>query len=256
MVIDPRWHWRGLWSGRLWARTLTQIEDWMLEAPAGFDRLIVLGASAGWMMSPIFLSRFKQVTCVDLEWSSRLFYRWRFHHVIERGGGRLDYLQGDVHQRLPRLLRSQPDALVLFDNLLGLDSRYTRDLDQTRARLGALKTMLTGRAWGSVHDRLSGPGPQWPLRPLGPVAHQAGEPLAEQSLIRLAGGGGEWLDHSTDGIFPTGTPTRLIAWPIVPGRWHWLEAAWVTALPPSSATMRASESATLPGGAPGSDGSD
>lgn len=226
--IDFRWHWRGFRSGRRWARTMTQIEDWLIQAPSGHDQLIILGASAGWMMPPSFLARFRDITCVDLDLLGRWLFRWRFRSLFAQADRRLSYQLGDAHLLLPRLLRSQPRALILFDNFLGLDSLYTRDLGLTQSRLSALRVLLMGRSWGSIHDRYSGPAPHPPRTPPVSLIRRTGDPLDEKSLIQSIQGSGEWLDHSTGAVLPDGHEARLIAWPIRPGRWHWLEAAWVT----------------------------
>jgi hypothetical protein len=212
---------------------MTQVEDWLLQAPQGHRQVIILGASAGWMMSPSFLAQFREVTCVDFDWLGRLLFRWRFRRLFGRTGRQLHYHLGDAHLLLPRLLRSQPGALILFDNFLGLDSLYTRDLGVTQSRLSAIKTLLLGRAWGSIHDRLSGPGPVVLQRPAEAVHRLTGEPLQERSLIQSIQGAGEWLDHSTASVLPEGLSSRLMAWPIREGRWHWLEAAWVTPAAPN-----------------------
>ncbi len=226
--IDVRWHLRASLAGRRWARTMTQIEDWLLGGPQGHDQLILLGASAGWMMPQSFLARFVEISCIDFDWLGRILFKRRFAHLFKNGDRRLSYQLGDAHALLPRLLRAQPRALVLFDNLLGLDTLYTRDLTLTQQRLSALKVLLMGRNWGSVHDRLSGPAGPFLHRPPAAVPHITGTPLSENALIQSIHGWGRWLDHSTSSVFPAGFPSRFIAWPIVSGRWHWLEAAWIT----------------------------
>ena len=164
---------------------------------------------------------------MDFDWLGRWLFRWRFRALFGRTGRQLSYRLGDAHLALPRLLRSQPGALILFDNFLGLDSLYTRDLGVTQSRLSALKTLLLGRTWGSIHDRFSGPAPETLAHPPEAIVYRTGDPLHEQTLIQSIQGSGEWLDHSTGAVLPNGLDGRLIAWPIRPGRWHWLEAAWV-----------------------------
>ena len=199
----------------------------------GHEQLIILGASAGWMMSPAFLAQYKEVTCVDFDWLGRWLFRWRFRTVFGRAGRQLHYALGDAHLLLPRLLRRQPKALILFDNFLGLDSLYTRDLGLTQRRLSAIKTLLLGRTWGSIHDRFSGAGPAICRNPPLAIRRLTGEALDTQDLIHSIQGSGEWLDHSTASVLPDGLDSRLIAWPIRPGRWHWLEAAWITPTSPT-----------------------
>jgi hypothetical protein len=53
-------------------------------------------------------------------------------------------------------------------------------------------------------------------------------------LLSQVGGHDEWMDHLTSGVFPTGTPSQLIAWPFLPDYAHWLQAGWVAGLGSSS----------------------
>lgn len=232
---DWHWHARAFLARRRWAATRQRLEDWLLGLPAGAawpHELVLLGGSAGWMMSSRFLARFERVLLVDIDpWAGRLF---RFNHgaALARHGVRLDVWQGDAHALLEQALAERPEACVLFDNFLGLDSMYTRDLKATERRLRAVRERVRGRLWGSVHDRLSGPGTTgWTAAACwqaGSISARAGEPLPPSALASVQASG-EWIDHGTEPILPPGTPTWLIPWPIVAGRWHWLEAGWVDA---------------------------
>ena len=232
---DWHWHARAWMARRRWAATGEQLARWMASlesAPALPSALILLGGSAGWMMSPDFLARFKTVLLVDIDpWAPRLF-ALRHGVTLRRHGAQLDFLLGDVHELLDRALAAQPQACVLFDNFLGLDSIYTRSLEVTARRMRGIRQRMRGRLWGSVHDRLSGPGTtdwrgadcwarDW--------SAQSGQALPQQDMFASVQAQGHWLDHHTEHVLPPGLNTRLIAWPIVPGRWHWLEAAWVDA---------------------------
>jgi hypothetical protein len=142
----------------------------------------------------------------------------------------LDFLCGDVHELLDRALATLPRACVLFDNFLGLDSIYTRSLDVTARRMRSIRQRMRGRLWGSVHDRLSGPGTaDWRRAECWgrDWTAQSGQDLPQQALFAAVQAQGQWLDHHTEHVLPPGLRTQLIPWPIIPGRWHWLEAAWV-----------------------------
>lgn len=218
---------------RRWAATRQRLALWLgsieQHAPVP-DELLLLGGSAGWMMSPDFLRRFNSIVLVDMDpWAHRLF---RFNHgaVLSRHGIQLHFLQGEIHALLDQALADRPQACVLFDNFLGLDSIYTRSLDVTARRLRGIKQRMRGRLWGSVHDRLSGPGSaNWAQAPCWQrdwVA-QSAQPLPQQAMFDAVQAQGQWLDHHTAEVLPAGVATQLIAWPIVLGRWHWLEAGWV-----------------------------
>jgi hypothetical protein len=235
MTSASDWHWHArAWMARQrWAATRDRLARWMASIDAAPDvpqELILLGGSAGWMMSPAFLARFKSIFLVDIDpWAPRLF-RLRHGATLRRHAVRLDFLCGDVHELLDQALAAQPQACVLFDNFLGLDSIYTRNLEVTARRMRGIRQRMRGRLWGSVHDRLSGPGTadwrdaacwarDWTSR--------SGHELPQQAFFASVQAQGPWLDHHTEHVLPPGLNTHLIAWPIVPGRWHWLEAGWV-----------------------------
>jgi hypothetical protein len=235
MTSASDWHWHArAWMARQrWAATRDRLARWMASIDAAPDvpqELILLGGSAGWMMSPAFLARFKSILLVDIDpWAPRLF-RLRHGATLRRHAVRLDFLCGDVHELLDQALAAQPQACVLFDNFLGLDSIYTRNLEVTARRMRGIRQRMRGRLWGSVHDRLSGPGTadwrdaacwarDWTSR--------SGHELPQQAFFASVQAQGPWLDHHTEHVLPPGLNTHLIAWPIVPGRWHWLEAGWV-----------------------------
>jgi hypothetical protein len=235
MTSASDWHWHArAWMARQrWAATRDRLARWMASIDAAPDvpqELILLGGSAGWMMSPAFLARFKSILLVDIDpWAPRLF-RLRHGATLRRHAVRLDFLCGDVHELLDQALAAQPQACVLFDNFLGLDSIYTRNLEVTARRMRGIRQRMRGRLWGSVHDRLSGPGTaDW--RDAACWARdwtsQSGHELPQQAFFASVQAQGPWLDHHTEHVLPPGLRTQLIPWPIIPGRWHWLEAAWV-----------------------------
>jgi len=229
---DWHWHARAWMARRRWAATRERIERWLLSVRTLADvprELLLLGGSAGWMMSPAFLAGFERVLLVDMDpWAPRLL---RLNHgaALSRHGVLLDFLCGDVHERLDEALARHPGACVLFDNFLGLDSIYTRSLELTGRRKRTLRQTLAPVAWGSVHDRLSGPGTEQGLAipPLRTVAAGSlfGTP-AQQDWLRSIHAQSPWGDHLTAEVFPRGTPLAQIAWPFKPGHWHWLEMGW------------------------------
>ena len=230
---DWHWHARAWMARRRWAATRERIERWLLSVRTLADvprELLLLGGSAGWMMSPAFLAGFERVLLVDMDpWAPRLL---RLNHgaALSRHGVLLDFLCGDVHERLDEALARHPGACVLFDNFLGLDSIYTRSLELTGRRMRGLKRRMRGRLWGSVHDRLSGPGTaDWAGAACWAQAWaaQSARALPQQALFQAVQAQGEWIDHHTEEVLPPGVATTLIPWPIVAGRWHWLEAGWV-----------------------------
>lgn len=237
MASQSDWHWhaRAWMARRRWTASRERLATWLAsveQCPALPHELLLLGGSAGWMMSPDFLARFRRIELIDIDpWAHRLF---RFNHgaTLRRQGIHLSFLEGEVHALLDRALAEHPQACVLFDNFLGLDSIYSRSVAVTEKRMRGLRQRLGGRLWGSVHDRLSGPGTaDWAGAACWSQEWQArsAEPLPQQAMFKAVQAQGEWIDHHTAEVLPPGVATQLIPWPIVPGRWHWLEAGWVDA---------------------------
>ena len=234
------WHWRAWRARARWAGTRQRIEQWLLSLDPGHvsssvsdawpQGLILLGGSAGWMMSDAFLKRFRRVLLVDLDPLAAWLFRLNHRAALTASGPAFNFWQGDAHDILRDALAWDPQACVLFDNFLGLDSMYTGDLTKTEKRLRRIAGLMKGRLWGSVHDRYSGPGTRdwasaacWQHN----IRLAPGEAFPQQEMLASVQGYGEWLDHGTDAVLPPSISTHLIPWPIVPGRWHWLQAGWV-----------------------------
>jgi acyl-CoA synthetase (AMP-forming)/AMP-acid ligase II len=137
----------------------------------------------------------------------QLTYLRIYSGTLKRQGIVLEFVRGDAHALLGGVLSAYPQACVLFDNFLGLDSIYTRSLDFTARRLRGLRRRMRGRLWGSVHDRLSGPGAAdwagaacWSQHWRWPSA----QPLPQQDLFASVQAQGQWLDHHTELVLPPG----------------------------------------------------
>jgi hypothetical protein len=226
-VFDLRWHLRAWRSQQRWAHTREAIRLWLQAAPQGFDDLLLLGASAGWMMPDDFLGRFRRIDAVDFEWAASPLFRLRHAGVIRRHRIEVRFHRTEALAHLEELLAIRPRALVVFDNVLGQYTLTCRDVAVAERRLAGLKHRLAGRAWGSVHDALSGPGRRLALADEpGAASLRPGAPWPEDRLLAAVGGRGEWRDHLTRAVLPAQAPSFLIPWQLTPGYWHWLQAGW------------------------------
>lgn len=234
-----RWHLRAFMRRRQWRATSDLIADWLDAIQPLHPELLLIGGSAGWMMSGRWLQRFRRVVLVDVDpYASRLF---RFNHGrrLRQSGTQFDALRMDAMQELEALLAAYPQASVFFDNVLGQHLYRVHELERAERELEQIAARLSGRDWGSVHDLFSGPAEPG-RRPAQPVMSfpamnaaqgmtvegMSGTPLHKRLLAQV-GGSGEWMDHLTSNVFPVGTETRLIAWPFMPHYAHWLQAGWV-----------------------------
>ena len=191
-------------------------------------QLVLIGGSAGWMLPTEWLIQFEEVHAWDIDPLAAPLFRWRHGQALKREGTRLNLHTGDGLAQLDELTRTIPTAFFWFDNVLG-QLRFTDPSpDAVEQRLNHLQRQLKTVAWGSVHDRMSGPhtpGTHFSVARHS-VAGLAMETLEGQSWLLQMGAISPWLDHLTEGVLPKGTPVQYTAWPFKPRYAHWLEMGW------------------------------
>lgn len=221
------WHaraWRSL--GRWESAIQAMQQEWLQAGPNG-QRLVLIGASAGWMFSTDVLLRFKTIETWDIDpWAGRLF-DWRHGRELRRHGLQVRHCVGDAWAHESSWLQKDRHSLYWFDNVLG-QLRFMLPPDSARQQVQQLKSKLARVAWGSVHDRYSGP-----LRPNRPVPaswrSRAGVDLNDavaQSWLQSWGAQDAWLDHLTEQVFSPDTAVLNLAWPFKSDFGHWLEMGW------------------------------
>lgn len=225
------WHWQAWRSRALWRPTCQQISSWLAPVRPRASQLLLIGASAGWMMPTAWLERFDTVTTWDIDPLAAPLFRWRHASALQAAGTELRCHTGDALAGLGAVLRAHPQACVLFDNVLGQYRFHCTNVDQAATRIDRIVRTLRGREWGSLHDAFSGPVgsvragalPAMQSRVQGSKDAVA----ADQRWLGQLGAKGEWLDHLTSAVFEPGTLVQHMAWAYRPGYWHWLQAAWV-----------------------------
>jgi hypothetical protein len=242
------WHARALAGLTRWQPTRAAIADWLDGIRLDAHRLVLVGASAGWMMPTSFLARFDAIEAIDIDPLAAPLFIWRHGRALKRGGVRVTWHRVDALTGLDDLLARWPEAAWFFDNVLGQQIYRHRDLDAVEAALSVLAARLAGRPWASVHDWLSGPAaPPDPGRvlaaPLERIesmadgfrlgAQPVSEAAAGEALLARLQARGQWQDHRTARVFPPGTAITLIPWEFRPGKWHWLQAASVPSTDPA-----------------------
>ena len=228
------WHWRAWRSQARWAAASAQIAEWLMAQTMPRQQLVLIGASAGWMLPMAWLAQFDEIHAWDIDPLAAPLFRWRHERDLKRQGTALHLYTGDGLARLPDAVKTMPDAFFWFDNVLG-QLRFTgAPLENVSHRLQALKNTLKPVAWGSVHDRMS--GPTLPNAAL-PLAHRSAAGLTMESpqgqeWLHKIGAISPWLDHLTEHVLPEGTPVQYTAWSFKPGYAHWLEMGWTSATKP------------------------
>jgi hypothetical protein len=222
------WHWRAWRSQERWALASAQIAQWLMAQDMPRQQLVLIGASAGWMLPTSWLAQFDEVHTWDIDPLAAPLFRWRHGRELKRHGTVLLLHTGDGLAQLPDIVRAVPYAFFWFDNVLG-QLRFTDEpLERVTQRLKTLHHSLRRVAWGSVHDRMSGPTiPQSTSPPPHPtIAGLAMETPEAQAWLQKMGAISPWLDHLTEHVLPEGTPVQYTAWPFKTNYAHWLEMGW------------------------------
>ena len=234
------WHWLAWRSQARWASTSQAIEHWLLNQAqvfkasgvAGQPSLLLIGASAGWMMSAQWLQQFARVDTFDIDPLAAPLFKWRHGAALKAQGVELHCHTHNALQDLPALLNAHPKACVFFDNVLG-QLRFQKSASawqQVEADIQKIQKQLKGREWGSVHDRMSGPT-------LEKIVETDALPVRnsqqnDQQWLTQLNAESPWLDHLTHDVFPLETSGQEIniqnfAWNFSPRYRHWLQAGWV-----------------------------
>jgi hypothetical protein len=234
------WHWLAWRSQARWAGTSQAIEHWLLHqahafkasSVAGQPSLLLIGASAGWMMSNQWLQQFARIDAFDIDPLAAPLFKWRHGAKLKAHGVELHCHAHNALQDLPALLSTHPKACVFFDNVLG-QLRFQRPSSawqQVEGDLQTIQKQLKGREWGSVHDRMSGPT-------IETISDTEALPVRniqqnDQQWLTQLNAQSPWLDHLTHDVFPADTSGQAVqiqnfAFNFSSGYRHWLQAGWV-----------------------------
>ena len=228
------WHLHAYYRRAQWQDTTAQLELFLNQLTPGSSQLLLIGASAGWMMPPSWLQRFKHIDTYDIDPLASRLFDWRHGKALRTRGIRVQHHRQDALRTLGDVLQQHPEACVWFDNLLGQHRFRVRDEVQAEQEIAALKESLQGRNWGSVHDLYSGPTHDMRWTPRIASLTRAGvdnsriDSQHTQALLQEVGAKDVWVDHLTAQVFPQHTTTTLIPWAFKDRYCHWLQAGWVT----------------------------
>jgi hypothetical protein len=223
------WHWHALMHRHLWKRSCEQIARFLDGIEPTTPHLLLIGPSAGWMLPTAWLEKFQRIDVFDIDPLVPLLFGLRHGLRLTRRGVVVRYHRVDAMLEMDQLLTQHPDACVWFDNILGQHRYRVRNLEATEQTLNALKNQLANRAWGSVHDWLSGPVKAVsPLEAVCDIAARSQDASWAQQRLAQIQAYGTWSDHLTSCVFPLETNCQYIAWPYSDEYSHWLQIGWLT----------------------------
>jgi hypothetical protein len=235
-----RWHGRAFMRRKtLWQPTRLAIADWLAQTSPANKHLLLIGGSAGWMMSSDWLQQFQRIDLYDLDPLAGLLFRLNHGRALKLAGTKLYFHRRDAIQDLEILLSQHPSASIFFDNVLGQLRFRIEDDDQAEQSLEKFYRRLNKRDWGSIHDLYSGPVNHGGMSASQSVRFQGLQTAqglsleglqgaaAQSTLLRAVGASGNWMDHFTSAVFPTGLALHLMSWQFSSNYCHWLQAGWV-----------------------------
>ena len=226
-----RYHLRALLGGRDWQPFRAALASWLTGFEASAERAVWVGPSAGYTFPDAFLRRFTAITVLEPDpiaahLIARRLRRLEIDAQIERSDRLLTpLLKGG--NGLAELLRADPSACVIFGNVLGQTRFLVEDPDfepMKRAFRERIVPLLAGRAWLSIHDRLSGgfaPNFQQPYS--APARLDDAAVLRELYSSAPAEAKIELFDHQSEGFFPSNRAHTYFHWQIDRARHHLIE---------------------------------
>jgi hypothetical protein len=229
----PAWHWQAWRSEKAWAPTVGALETWLFSqtSPETPSTLLLIGASAGWMMPRAWLEQFKEIHTFDIDPLAGFLFQWRHGKKLKRHGVNLTCHTQNALVDFPTLLKAYPQACVFFDNVLGQLRFNSSNIELVEKNIASCVQALKGREWGSVHDRMSGPigdGIKFSkLEELPQISGHLDKGEEAQKWLTSIQAQSPWLDHLTGKVFAKEIQVHNMAWAFKPNYWHWLQAGWV-----------------------------
>jgi hypothetical protein len=229
----PAWHWQAWRSEKAWAPTVAALETWLLAQTSAQtpSTLLLIGASAGWMMPPAWLQQFKDIHTFDIDPLAGYLFKRRHGKKLKIHGVNLTCHTQNALADLPALLKAYPQACIFFDNVLGQLRFSSSNIQLVEKNIARCVQALKGREWGSVHDRMSGPvGSGLVFSDADGLPQTSGhldKGEDAQKWLTSIQAQSPWLDHLTGKVFSKEISVHNMTWAFKPDYWHWLQAGWV-----------------------------
>ena len=96
-----RWHARAFMRRKtLWQPARLAIADWLAQTSPAYKHLLLIGGSAGWMMSSDWLQRFQRIDLYDLDPLAGLLFRVNHGRALRLAGTKFFFHLCDAFQDL------------------------------------------------------------------------------------------------------------------------------------------------------------
>lgn len=222
-----------LFSHTRWKPFKEKIGDWLHRWNPPEKKLIIIGASGGYVLPGEFLTCFSEIIAVDPDPLAEMIFKKRFtSDTYQVQWIKTDFFIKPAFSKeiFQDFLSLHQDAAVLFSNFLG-QMPFLIDDEGDREGLLCfwrknLLPVLKGRSWASFHDRYSSR-----KRPVLHESFGVSCKLSGDALIKRFYGEdafGKWVDHQTDGFFVDKKVCDYFVWELTPRAFHIIEGVKYT----------------------------
>lgn len=217
------------YGNKLWRHYKIQVAKLLSNWRPFTENLILIGPSAGYALDASFLQRFQKITVYEVDGLAKYLFSKKFQHsnIVWKGECPIFKPQADINKALWAIRSENPNAAILFCNILGqwplIDPKSEEKLP---ILLKALNDLYGDSRWASFHDLFSGELKRQQLNfnhlpelkiPL--VELQQIELLAQQLDFKLLS------DHLTFQRMSTSKAKTHFFWPLSPRQLHIME--WI-----------------------------
>jgi len=238
-----RYHARAFrYSKELWQPFRWTLGEWLLGFQPKARTLLLVGPSGGYCIQPFVFERYERIVCLEPDPIARWVFKRKLRQAPLERQPLLEFIAEDhliQHpEKLPRLVENLGDTALMFSNIVG-QACVLLGVDEDGPALGAVRAAvqetISGRAWASFHDRVSGYLRPSFEQPFWCETRMTDEELTQHLFEGSQGStGGPPLAltcHLTDGFFPEALPHSYFNWELEPGAFHVIEGVFSDATP-------------------------
>ena len=101
------WHLHAHQSRQRWQPTVQALSAYLEGIHPQRRHLLLIGASAGWMMSSAWLQGFRKIVAYDIDPLAAPLFRWRHGQALRDSQTQLIWVRGDALNQLDAVLKSK-----------------------------------------------------------------------------------------------------------------------------------------------------
>lgn len=199
---------------KLWRPFVNEVGHWLSRWEQKHLTLILVGPSAGYTLPHDFIYRYERVIVIEKDFLARYLFKRKFNQI------EIKFIDADLADSLPRVLSGNPDADLVFCNVLGQVFIDWQKQGWTEKKFVQWKQQLIklieGRYWCSYHDLYSLKGKVKFIRDKQSFSESVTiNDIIKEFATKFKMKNIEVVDHLTQDLFPKGKRSVSI-WKVSP----------------------------------------